>query len=114
MSFEIKNHRDLTLVPIHILRDPKLSLAAKGAAAVMYSHGDLRCSETEVANLLGVSKELVKSFFCELQNAGYENIFMMYDRKETDEKAAERCAAAEGSPHNPNEVDCVGKGRATK
>ena len=46
MSFEIKNHRDLTLVPIHILRDPKLSLAVKGAAAVMYSHGDLRCSET--------------------------------------------------------------------
>lgn len=33
MSFEIKNYRDLTLVPIHILRNPKLSLAAKGAAA---------------------------------------------------------------------------------
>ncbi|MGM9670984.1 MAG: hypothetical protein ACI3XD_05360 [Oscillospiraceae bacterium] len=93
MSFEIKNHRDLTLVPIHILRNPKLSLAAKEAAAVMYSHGDLHCSETEIANLLGVSKELVNSLFCELQNAGYENIFMIYDWNETDEKAAERCAA---------------------
>ena len=93
MSFEIKNLRDLTLVPIHILRNPKLSLAAKGAAAVMYSHEDLHCSETEIANLLGVSKELVNSLFCELKNAGYENIFMMYDRNETDEKATERCAA---------------------
>ena len=93
MSFEIKNHRDLTLVPIHILRNPKLSLAAKGAAAVMYSYEDLHCSETEVANLLGVSWELVKSLFCELQNAGYENIFRLYENGETDEKAAERRAA---------------------
>lgn len=93
MSFEIKNHRDLTLVPIHIFRTPKLSLAAKGAAAVMYSHEDLHCSETEIANLLGVSKELENSLLCELQNAGYENIFMMYDRNETDKKATERCAA---------------------
>lgn len=39
----------------------------------MYSNEDLLCSETEIANLLGVSKELVKSFFCELQNAGYKS-----------------------------------------
>lgn len=55
MSFKIKNHRDLTLGPIHILSNPKLSLTAKGAAAVMYSYEDLLCRETEIVNLLGVS-----------------------------------------------------------
>lgn len=85
MSFEIKNRRDLTLVPIHILRNPKLSLAAKGAASVMYSYEYLHCSEAEIAKLLGVSEAHVNSLFCELQNAGYENIFMMYENGETED-----------------------------
>ena len=41
--------------------------------------------EAEIAKLLGVSEAHVNSLFCELQNAGYENIFMMYENGETED-----------------------------
>ena len=114
MLLEIKDRHDLTIVPLHILRNPALSFELKGIAAMLYSFEGLHGTTDELANILGVSESQVTAYFRELQNAGYENIFRLYENGETDEKAAERRAAAEGSPHNPNEVDCVGKGRATK
>ena len=75
MPLEIRNRNELTIVPVHILHNPGLSLDAKGAAAVMYSYADLHCTTVELAQLLGVDEKHATEFIRELQNAGYENIF---------------------------------------
>ena len=93
MSLEIKSCDDLTIVPIHILRNPELSLDAKGAAGVMYSYADLHCSTLELAQLLGVDEKRTKELIRELQNAGYENIFHLSEETEIHDSATERCAA---------------------
>ena len=43
MSFQIMREVELTMVPTNILRDLNLSLATKGAAAVMFSYANLHC-----------------------------------------------------------------------
>ena len=75
MPFEIKSRDDLTIVPVHILHNPGLSLEAKGAAAVMYSYAELHCTTDELALLLGIDENHAKELICDLQNAGYENTF---------------------------------------
>ena len=82
MPFEIRNRNELTIVPIHILHNPELSLDAKGAAGVMYSYGDLHCTTFELAQLLGVDEKRAKELIRELQNAGYENIFRLSEETE--------------------------------
>ena len=82
MPFEIRNRNELTIVPVHILHNPGLSLEAKGAAAVMYSYADLHCTTFELAQLLGVNEERTKELLHELQNAGYENIFRLSEETE--------------------------------
>ena len=83
MPLEIKSRNDLTTVPIHILHNPGLSLEAKGAAAVMYSYAELHCTTDELALLLGIGKNHAKELICNLQNAGYENIFRLSKENET-------------------------------
>ena len=83
MPLEIKNRDDLTIIPVHILRNPGLSLEAKGAAAVMYSYAELQCTTDELALLLGVRENHAKELICNLQNAGYENIFRLSKETET-------------------------------
>lgn len=75
MSFEIKNRRDLALVPVHIFRNPDLPLELKGVAAVMLCLEDSRFTTCELAQVLDVSEALAKAYVRELQYAGYENIF---------------------------------------
>ena len=75
MPLEIKSRDDLTIVPIHILHNPELSLETKGAAAVMYSYADLHCTTVELAQLLGIGEKHAKELILDLQNAGYENVF---------------------------------------
>ena len=75
MPLEIRNRNELTIVPIHILHNPELSLEAKGAAAVMYSYADLHCTTIELAQLLGIGEKHAKELIRDLQNAGYENVF---------------------------------------
>ena len=75
MSFQIMREVELTMVPTNILRDVNLSLAAKGAAAVMFSYADLHCTSDELSKLLGVSEERAIEICHELQNAGYGNMF---------------------------------------
>ena len=75
MPLEIKSRHDLTIVPIHILHNPRLSLDAKGAAVVLYSYAPLSCTSVELAQLLGVDEKRAEELIRELQNAGYENIF---------------------------------------
>ena len=75
MPLEIRNRNELTIVPIHILHNPGLSLEAKGAAAVMYSYADLHCTTIELAQLLGIGEKHAKELIRDLQNAGYENVF---------------------------------------
>ena len=58
MSFQIMREIELTMVPVHLLRNPNLSLATKGAATV-----------------LGVSEERAIAICHELQDAGYGNMF---------------------------------------
>ena len=82
MPLEIKSRDDLTIVPVHILHNPGLSLEAKGAAAVMYSYAELHCTTDELAKLLGIGENHVKELIRNLQNAGYENIFRL--SKETE------------------------------
>ena len=93
MPLEIKDRHDLTIAPLHILRNPALSFELKGIAAMLYSFEGLHGTTDELANILGVSESQVTTYFRELQNAGYENIFRLYENGETDEKAAERRAA---------------------
>ena len=75
MPFEIRNRNELTIVPVHILHNPGLSLEAKGAAAVMYSYTDLHCTTVELAQLLGIGEKHAKELIRDLQNVGYENVF---------------------------------------
>ena len=82
MPLEIRNRKKLTIVPIHILHNPGLSLEAKGAAAVMYSYAELHCTTDELAQLLGVNENHAKELIRNLQNAGYENIFGMSEQSE--------------------------------
>ena len=82
MPLEIKSRNDLTIVPIHILHNPGLSLDAKGAAVVMYSYADLHCTTLELAQLLGVDEKRAKELIRELQNAGYENIVRLSEETE--------------------------------
>ena len=82
MSFKIMREVELTMVPINILHNPDLSLAAKGAAAVMLSYADLHCTSVELAMLLGVNENRAITICLELQNAGYANIFKMSERTE--------------------------------
>ena len=63
MPLEIRSRDDLTIVPIHILHNPELSLETKGAAAVMYSYADLYCTTFELAQLLGVDENTLKNSF---------------------------------------------------
>ena len=82
MPLEIKSRDDLTIVPVHILHNSELSPQAKGAAAVMYSYAELQCTTDEIALLLGIRESHAKELICNLQNAGYENIFRL--SKETE------------------------------
>ena len=75
MPLEIRSRDDLTIVPIHILHNPELSLETKGAAAVMYSYADLHCTTIELAQLLGIGEKHAKELIRDLRNAGYENVF---------------------------------------
>ncbi len=75
MPLEIRSRDDLTIVPIHILHNPELSLETKGAAAVMYGYADLHCTTVELAQLLGIGEKHAKELIRDLQNAGYENVF---------------------------------------
>lgn len=82
MPLEIKSRHDLTIVPIHILHNPRLSLDAKGAAVVLYSYAPLSCTSVELAQLLGVDEKRAKELIRELQNTGYENIFRLSEKNE--------------------------------
>ena len=75
MSFQIMREVELAMVPTDILHNPDLSLATKGAAAVMFSYADLHCTSDELSKLLGVSEERAIEICHELQNAGYGNMF---------------------------------------
>ena len=75
MSFQIMREVELIMVPTNILHNPDLSLAAKGAAAVMLSYADLHCTSAELSKLLGVSEERTIAICHELQDAGYGNMF---------------------------------------
>ena len=75
MSFQIMREMELTMVPANLLRNPNLSLATKGAAAVMFSYADLHCTSDELSNLLGVSENRAIAICHELQDAGYGNMF---------------------------------------
>lgn len=82
MSFEIKNRRDLSLVPVHIFRDPDLPLELKGVAAVMLCLEGSRFTTRELAQALDVSEALTKAYVLELQYAGYANIFELSENGE--------------------------------
>ena len=75
MSFQIMREAELTMVPANLLRDPNLSLATKGAAAVMLSYADLHCTSAELAKLLGVSENRAIAICHELRDAGYGSMF---------------------------------------
>ena len=77
MSFQIMRDVELTMVPTNLLHNPDLSLATKGAAAVLLSYADLHCTSAELAELLGVNENRAITICLELQNAGYANIFKM-------------------------------------
>ena len=77
MSFQIMREAELTMVPTNILRDLNLSLATKGAAAVLFSYADLHSTSDELATLLGVSEERTITICHELQDAGYGSMFRM-------------------------------------
>ena len=77
MSFQIMREVELTMVPTNILRDVNLSLATKGAAAVMFSYADLHCTSDELSKLLGVSENRAIAICHELRNAGYGSMFRM-------------------------------------
>ena len=85
MPLEIKDRRDLTIVPLHILRNPALSFELKGVAAMLYSFEGLHGTTAELAGILGVSEPQATAYFRELQNAGYENIFRLYEHDEIDD-----------------------------
>ena len=75
MSFQIMREVELTMVPTNILHNPNLSLAAKGAAAIMFSYADLHCTSAELSKLLGVSEERTIAICHKLQDAGYGSMF---------------------------------------
>ena len=77
MSFQIMREAELTMVPATLLRAPNLSLATKGAAAVMLSYADLHCTSDELSKLLGVSENRAIAICRELQDAGYGSMFRM-------------------------------------
>ena len=77
MSFQIMREVELAMVPTDILHNPDLSLATKGAAAVMLSYANLHCSTDELAKLLGVSENRAIAICHELRNAGYGSMFRM-------------------------------------
>ena len=81
MPFKIRDRHDLALVPTHILRNPLLSLELKGVAALLCSFDELCCSTAELAGILGVSETQTTVYIQELQNAGYENIFQLFDHE---------------------------------
>ena len=85
MPLEIKSRDDLIIVPIHILHNPGLSLDAKGAAVVLYSYAPLSCTAVELAQLLCVDEKRATELIRELQNAGYENIFRLFEETEIHE-----------------------------
>ena len=75
MSFQIMREIELTMVPANLLHNPNLSLATKGAAAVLFSYADLHSTSDELTTLLGVSEERAIAICHELQDAGYGNMF---------------------------------------
>ena len=85
MSLKIIRSEEMTMVPLHILHNPNLSLATKGAAAVMLSCADLQCTSSELATFLGVSEDRAIALCRELQDAGYENIFRVSKKSEIHE-----------------------------
>ena len=85
MPLKIKDRHALTIVPLHILRNPALSFELKGVAAMLYSFEGLHGTTDELARILGVSEPQATAYFRELQNAGYENIFRLYKHDETDD-----------------------------
>ena len=85
MPLEIKDHHDLTIVPLHILRNPALSFELKGVATMLYSFDGFHGTTNELATILGVSEPQAIAYIRELQNAGYENIFRLYENGETDD-----------------------------
>ena len=74
MHFQIMREMELTMVPANLLRDPNLSLATKGAVAVLFSYADLDSTSDELTKLLGVSEERAIAICHELQDAGYGNM----------------------------------------
>lgn len=85
MSFKIIRSEEMTMVPLHILYNPNLSLATKGAAAVMLSYTDLHCTSSELSTLLGVSEDRAIALCRELQDAGYTNTFRVSEKTEIHE-----------------------------
>ena len=85
MPLEIRSQDDLTIVPIHILHNPELSLDAKGPAVVLYSYAPLSCTTVELAQLLCVDEKRATELIRELQNAGYENVFALSEETEIHE-----------------------------
>ena len=77
MRFQIMREMELTMVPANLLRDPNLSLATKGAAAVLFSYADLHSTPDELATLLDVSEERAIEICHELQDTGYGNMFRL-------------------------------------
>ena len=75
MYFQIMREMELTIVPANLLRDPNLSLATKGAAAVLFSYADLHSTSDELATLLGASEERAIAICHELQDVGYGDMF---------------------------------------
>jgi len=56
MPLEIKDRHDLTIVPLHILRNPALSFELKGVATMLYSFDGFHGTTNELATILGVSE----------------------------------------------------------
>ena len=52
---------------------------------MLYSFEGLHGTTEELAGILGVSEPQATAYFRELQNAGYENIFRLYEHDETDD-----------------------------
>ena len=50
---------------------------------MIYSYDELHCTADELALLLGIEENHAKELICNLQNAGYENIFRLSKETET-------------------------------